>query len=98
MPAPPYLPPAPQVAAPTTPVASKPEPPTSILKPGFTPTLPQQPIMVQPEPEAPPPPERGSSYAIMSLRVKETTKRVSFDTGHGQNQEVVHEDPNVSEI
>lgn len=81
----------------TTPITSKPEPPTSILKPGLTPTtIPQVMPQVPQEPEAPPPPERGSSYAIMSLRAKEGTKRVSFDTtGHNQNQEVVHEDPNV---
>lgn len=54
----------------------------------------------------PPPPERGSSYAVMSLRNKENTKRVSFnDASAGtapippnnlQLEETVREDPNVS--
>lgn len=94
MPQPPYLP---QTVSQSIASAQllKAEPPTSILKPGLTPApIPTQPIQSQ-EPEAPPPPERGSSYAIMSLRAKEGTKRVSFDTGH-QNQEIVHEDPNVN--
>ncbi|XP_060518746.1 uncharacterized protein LOC132697342 isoform X2 [Cylas formicarius] len=34
------------------------------------------------EPLAPPPPERGSSFAVMSMRAKEGTKRVSFDTSN----------------
>lgn len=100
-PQPPYLP-----QTPTTPLAinqtlsTKLEPPTSILKPGATPIAPQPNHINQvvQEVEAPPPPERGSSYAIMSLRVKEGTKRVSFDTGHGLSQEVMHEDPNVSDL
>lgn len=80
----------------TAPVG-KADPPTSILKPGAIPVVTQaNTSQVIQEIEAPPPPERGSSYAIMSLRVKESTKRVSFDTsGHNVNQEIVHEDPNV---
>ncbi|XP_074039626.1 adherens junction formation factor afadin isoform X2 [Leptinotarsa decemlineata] len=65
----------------------------------------------QPSPEvvnAPPPPERGSSFAVMSMRTKETTKRVSFNdvsAGGGistpsqppntlQIEETIREDPN----
>ncbi|XP_044268481.1 afadin isoform X2 [Tribolium madens] len=55
---------------------AKQEPPASILKPGAVTTQAQPP----PEPVAPPPPERGSSFAVMSMRAKENTKRVSFDT------------------
>lgn len=57
-----------------------------------------------PEPQAPPPPERGSSYAVMSMRNKEGTKRVSFNDASAaaatppnnlQLEETVREDPNV---
>lgn len=53
----------------------------------------------------PPPPERGSSYTVMSMRNKESTKRVSFDTAPVsvsntpsslQLDETIREDPNVS--
>ncbi|KAK9888640.1 hypothetical protein WA026_000868 [Henosepilachna vigintioctopunctata] len=53
---------------------------------------------------APPPPERGSSFAVMSMRAKENTKRVSFnDTTSPTNpqppstlhfDETIREDPN----
>lgn len=86
---------------PPTPAPAKQEtPPTSILKPGVVNTT-QPP----PEPVAPPPPERGSSFAVMSMRAKENTKRVSFDTSAAvpqlppntlQLEETVREDPNVS--
>lgn len=60
------------------------------------------PSILKTEPDAPPPPERGSSYTVMSLR---NSKRVSFnDTSAGNvssnnqssTEEVVREDPNVS--
>lgn len=53
----------------------------------------------------PPPPERGSSYTVMSMRNKESTKRVSFDTAPVsvsntpsslQLDDTIREDPNVS--
>ncbi|KAJ8958851.1 hypothetical protein NQ318_019615 [Aromia moschata] len=87
-------------------------PPTSILKPG---TLVNshaghnnaQTHSQAPPPEvsaAPPPPERGSSFAVMSMRAKETTKRVSFDTSAATSvqqppstlhiEETIREDPN----
>lgn len=84
----------------------KQETPASILKPGVT--APTQ--LSQPEPSVappPPPPERGSSYTVMSMRNKESTKRVSFDTAPVsvantpsslQLDETVREDPNVSYI
>ncbi|KAF5291704.1 hypothetical protein FQR65_LT11397 [Abscondita terminalis] len=65
----------PQPVPGVTPSTPKQEIPASILKPGVsnnTPVLP-------PEPEAPPPPERGSSYVIMSIHNKEGTKRVTFN-------------------
>ncbi|RZB39143.1 afadin [Asbolus verrucosus] len=82
-----------------TPNASKEAPPTSILKPGAVNNHPQPP---PPEPVAPPPPERGSSFAVMSMRTKENTKRVSFDTSAAASQppvtlqleETIREDPN----
>lgn len=102
--------PTPVVASPVggSPTATHPPPPitkqetpASILKPGVT-SPPQAP---PPEPAAPPPPpERGSSYTVMSMRNKETTKRVSFDTAPVsvantpttlQLDETVREDPNV---
>ncbi|KAG5890255.1 hypothetical protein JTB14_030182 [Gonioctena quinquepunctata] len=72
----------------------------------------QQQYQGQPSPpevaNAPPPPERGSSFAVMSMRTKETTKRVSFNdvsAGGGnstpahppstlQIEETIREDPN----
>ena len=93
-----------QPAAPNTvPVSKQETPPTSILKPGVPTTAHIQPP--PPEPVAPPPPERGSSFAVMSMRVKENTKRVSFDTSAAtpqpppntlQIEETKREDPNVS--
>ncbi|KAJ8948414.1 hypothetical protein NQ314_008408 [Rhamnusium bicolor] len=105
---------------PSTTVTSKQElsqvPPTSILKPGGVSlnnnhnshnNNHQQ--LSQPSPpevhSAPPPPERGSSFAVMSMRVKDTTKRVSFnDTSAAspaqqppntlQIDETIREDPN----
>lgn len=68
---------------------------------------PVQPLPPQPEPTTappPPPPERGSSYTVMSMRNKDSTKRVSFDTAPVsvsntpttlQLDETVREDPNV---
>lgn len=102
-----------------TTVTSKPEssqiPPTSILKPGGSNlnnnnTNNQQ--RSQPSPpesnNAPPPPERGSSFAVMSMRAKETTKRVSFNDASVsppqpppstlQIEETIREDPNVSAL
>lgn len=69
-------------------------PPTSILKPGGSNSQPPPPVVTSnsreshitnlPSPSeiiAPPPPERGSSFAVMSMRSKEAvSKRVSFDT------------------
>lgn len=86
-------------------------PPTSILKPGISnmnnsppqQQQQQQPQHSPPEPVAPPPPERGSSFAVMSLRAKENTKRVSFDTSSSASpnvssslniDETIREDPN----
>lgn len=65
----------------------------------------QQPQSPEPVAAPPPPPERGSSYTVMSMRNKETTKRVSFDTAPVsvsntpstlQLEETIREDPNVS--
>ncbi|KAK5646541.1 hypothetical protein RI129_005005 [Pyrocoelia pectoralis] len=80
-----------------TPMSPKQDIPASILKPGVLNN-----ISVQlPEPEAPPPPERGSSYVIMSMHNKEGTKRVTFnDTppvsppANLSLEEPVREDPN----
>lgn len=78
-------------------------PPASILKPGVVSNHNHQPPQ-PPEPvAAPPPPERGSSFAVMSMRAKENTKRVSFDTSSAAAQpptilqldESIREDPNV---
>lgn len=91
----------------------KTEPPTSILKAGLVNNhnnnitnqqqQQQQQQVSPPEPVAPPPPERGSSFAVMSMRTKESTKRVSFDTSTAspqppttlQLEENIREDPNV---
>ena len=86
----------------TSSVSTKQEPPMSILKPGAVPTMNKD--VPPPEPQAPPPPERGSSYTVMSLRNKEGTKRVSFNDASAtpqpptnlQIEETVREDPNVS--
>lgn len=65
----------------------------------------QQPQSPEPVAAPPPPPERGSSYTVMSMRNKETTKRVSFETAPVsvsntpstlQLEETIREDPNVS--
>ncbi|XP_056630189.1 afadin isoform X2 [Diorhabda sublineata] len=87
-------------------------PPTSILKPNMTNNVQQQ--TQQPSPpevdSAPPPPERGSSFTVMSMRTKESTKRVSFNDASAaaatnsaspiqppntlQLEETIREDPN----
>nr|XP_008193036.1 PREDICTED: afadin isoform X6 [Tribolium castaneum] len=89
--------PSPSMSQPVQNPPPKQEPPPSILKPGAVNTQTQPP----PEPVAPPPPERGSSFAVMSMRAKENTKRVSFDTSPPQPppntlqlEETVREDPN----
>lgn len=90
----------PQVTPTTPSIVNKQEPPSSILKPGVINNPPQIPA----EPEAaPPPPERGSSYVIMSLHNKEGTKRVTFNDASAVTppsslpiEEAVREDPNVS--
>ncbi|XP_076271114.1 adherens junction formation factor afadin isoform X9 [Rhynchophorus ferrugineus] len=98
-------------------------PPTSILKPGGVNTNQIPPVInsqrevlstnqgpISPtETTAPPPPERGSSFAVMSMRAKDGVgKRVSFDPVSTQNnvqqtpqiptslpvEESVREDPN----
>ncbi|XP_049822750.1 afadin isoform X1 [Aethina tumida] len=86
-------------------------PPTSILKPGVSQTTNSTPNNINNhqqhspiETVAPPPPERGSSFAVMSMRAKENTKRVSFDTSatpvsqpapnNLQLEETIREDPN----
>ncbi|CAH1129505.1 unnamed protein product [Ceutorhynchus assimilis] len=99
-------------------------PPPSILKPGannpappsMTNNISRENHMINQRPPspveyiaAPPPPERGSSFAIMSMRAKETAgKRVSFESVSTQNitqtppqiptslavKENVREDPN----
>ncbi|KAJ8917520.1 hypothetical protein NQ315_005569 [Exocentrus adspersus] len=99
---------------PSTTVTSKPEPaqvpPTSILKPGGSSSnnISNNQQRSQPSPpesnSAPPPPERGSSFAVMSMRAKETTKRVSFNDASVsppqpppstlQIEETIREDPN----
>nr|XP_022907199.1 afadin isoform X2 [Onthophagus taurus] len=89
------------VVLPTPP--QKQEPPASILKPGVAQVNNYVPPPIhQQEPQAPPPPERGSSYTVMSMRNKEGTKRVSFDTSTAvpqppqtlQLEETIREDPN----
>ncbi|XP_071053115.1 afadin isoform X2 [Onthophagus taurus] len=89
------------VVLPTPP--QKQEPPASILKPGVAQVNNYVPPPIhQQEPQAPPPPERGSSYTVMSMRNKEVTKRVSFDTSTAvpqppqtlQLEETIREDPN----
>ncbi|XP_072396641.1 afadin isoform X2 [Diabrotica undecimpunctata] len=83
-------------------------PPPSILKPNSNNN-----VLQSSPPEAtvaPPPPERGSSFTIMSMRTKETTKRVSFNDASAaaaaasvtpvqppntlQIEETIREDPN----
>lgn len=94
--------PTPSAQQVSTPTSTKQEPPTSILKPGAN--INNTPVQL-PEPEAPPPPERGSSYVIMSLHNKEGTKRVTFNDSSAASppsnlpiEETVREDPNVSII
>ncbi|KAF5290937.1 hypothetical protein FQA39_LY14543 [Lamprigera yunnana] len=91
----PYTPPT--ATANMTPTTPKQEIPASILKPGVISNTPVQ----LPEPEAPPPPERGSSYVVMSIHNKEGTKRVTFnDTppisppSNLSIEETAREDPN----
>lgn len=82
-------------------VSTKQDVPASILKPG---NQTQSQALLTQEPQAPPPPERGSSYVVMSMRNKESTKRVSFNDASAtpqppntlQIEETVREDPNVS--
>jgi hypothetical protein len=93
-----------QLPAPTpVPVMKQETPPTSILKPGIANSAHNNIQIPPPEPVAPPPPERGSSFAVMSMRAKENTKRVSFDTSAAtpqpppttlQLEETIREDPN----
>lgn len=79
--------------------------PTSILKAGQSPPE-TVPVMMAAVTAAPPPPERGSSFNVMSMRAKETTKRVSFNDASSSPtqqqppttlpmEESVREDPNV---
>jgi hypothetical protein len=97
-----------QLPAPTpVPVIKQETPPTSILKPGIANSAHNNIQIPPPEPVAPPPPERGSSFAVMSMRAKENTKRVSFDTSAAtpqpppttlQLEETIREDPNVTKV
>ncbi|CAH1117411.1 unnamed protein product [Phaedon cochleariae] len=81
--------------------------PPSILKPNHANGGQPSPPEVAPASTIPPPPERGSSFAVMSMRAKDTTKRVSFNDASGAGnggvavppttlpiEENVREDPN----
>ncbi|KAJ8985822.1 hypothetical protein NQ317_012062 [Molorchus minor] len=89
----------------TTTATSKQEqpqiPPTSILKPGSSGgshTICQPQSSVPETSVAPPPPERGSSFAVMSMRAKETTKRVSFNDTSAASPAQQQQPPNTLHV